>query len=143
MNQWVQNTMHFRTRKNVSKMSNEWRRRAIINCTFLFKWSKKVPNLSLLPLALILEDALPKLLNIATWGAREVSWKSFLNLENNDKVNDLVQTSKLFPTYMRLGWAYRSKCPWFAKERKEMLLGLEKYHINQMIHFWWVIKHLI
>jgi hypothetical protein len=84
-------------------MSNEWRRRAIINCTFLFKWSKKVPNLSLLPLALILEDALPKLLNIATWGAREVSWKSFLNLENNDKVNDLVQTSKLFPTYMRLG----------------------------------------
>jgi hypothetical protein len=61
-------------------MSNEWRRRAIIKWDFLFKWSKKIPNLSLPPLTLILEDALPKLLNIATWGAREVSWKSFPNL---------------------------------------------------------------
>jgi hypothetical protein len=84
-------------------MSNEWRRRVIIKWDFLFKWNKKIPNLSLRPLALILKDALPKLLYIATCGAREVSWKSFLNLEDNDKVNDLVQTSKLFPTYMRLG----------------------------------------
>jgi hypothetical protein len=50
------------------------------------------------------------------------------------KINNLVKTSKLFLAYMRLKWAYGSKCPWFSKERKEMLLRLEKYHINQMIH---------
>jgi hypothetical protein len=112
------------------------KRKATIKWDFLLKCSKKIPNLSQLSLTLILEDDLFKLLNIARWGAEEIPWKSFLNLEDNDKVNNLIQTSKDFLTYMRLRWAYGSKHPWFTKKRTEMLLGLEKYHINQMIHFW-------
>ncbi len=59
------------------------------------------------------------------------------------KINKLFKTSKLFLTYMRLRWAYGSKCPWFSKKRKEMLLRSEEYHINQMIHFWQIVKTLI
>ncbi len=119
------------------QMYNEsMRRRATIKWDFLLKWSKKIPNLNQLSLTLILEDDLPKLLDIARWGEWEIPWKSFLNLEDNDKDNNLIQTFKDFLPYMRLKWAYKSKHPRFTKKRKEMLLGLEKYHINQMIHFW-------
>jgi hypothetical protein len=111
-------------------MNNKWRRRITIKWDFLFEWSKNISNLNPPPLALILEDALLKLLDIVGWGARDVPHKSLLNLKNNDEVNDLVQTSKFSPTYMRLKWAYGSKHPWFAKKRKEMLLGLEKHHMN-------------
>jgi hypothetical protein len=48
------------------KMYNEsMRRRATIKWSFLLKWSKKIPNLNQLSLTLILEDDLPKLLDIA------------------------------------------------------------------------------
>jgi hypothetical protein len=37
--------------------------------------------------------------------------QSFLNLEDNNNVNDLIQTSKHSLAYMKLRWAYGSKCP--------------------------------
>jgi len=62
------------------------------------------------------------------WG--EVSWKNILKLEDNDKVNDIVPASNHFRPYMKEAWAYESKCPRFVKERKMMLLELEKYQSN-------------
>jgi hypothetical protein len=124
-------------------MHNESIRRATIKWDFLLKWSKKIPNLSQLSLTLILEDDLPKILEIAWWGVGEIPWKSFLNLEDNDKVNDLIQTSKdLFNIY-EVEMGIRIQPSTVYQKREEMLLGLEKYHINQIIHFWWSVKFLI
>jgi hypothetical protein len=49
-----------------------------------------------LHLTLVLKDDFKKLLNIRAWGEKEVSWKDILKLKDNDKVNDLLYTSKHF-----------------------------------------------
>ncbi len=77
MNQWFQGTMHLQVRNNVSKMQNEWRRRGI-KWDFLLEWSKKIPNFNQPPLALVLDNDLPKLLDIIGWGCRGVSMEIFL-----------------------------------------------------------------
>jgi hypothetical protein len=69
--------MHLQVRNNVSKMQNEWRRRGI-KWDFLLEWSKKIPNFNQPPLALVLDNDLPKLLDIIGWGCRGVSMEIFL-----------------------------------------------------------------
>jgi hypothetical protein len=75
-----QGTMHLQVRNNVSKMQNEWRRRATIKWDFLPEWNKKIPNLNPPPLALILDDDLPMLLDIIGWGCKEGSMEILLEL---------------------------------------------------------------
>jgi hypothetical protein len=78
MNQWFQGTMHLQVRNNVSKMQNKWKRRATIKWDFLLEWNKKIPNFNSPPLALILDNDLPKLLDIIGWGCKGGSMEIFL-----------------------------------------------------------------
>jgi hypothetical protein len=61
-------------------MQNNWRQRATIKWDFLLEWNKRIPNLNPPPLALILGNDLPKLLDIVGWGCRGGSMEIFLEL---------------------------------------------------------------
>jgi len=61
-------------------MQNEWRRRATIKWDILPEWNKKIPNLNPPPLALILDDDLPMLLDIIGWGCKGGSMEILLEL---------------------------------------------------------------
>ncbi len=114
---------------------------------FLLEWSEKSPNTIPPHLELGFGGWFKGILRhiCMEWG--EVSWKNIFKLEDNDKANDIVHASKHFQPYMKKAWAYESKCLKFVKERKMMLLELEKHHINQMImfceHFYFDLNHLL